>query len=214
MQSERLKDKLMRLDFDIHHISVMSRKNISHHALVRLIISTLATVEELENLIKKDVRKKSSNGLHSVVLRRGGKSRIAYIDELTYKVLMNLCEKKKNREKIFSFTQEEMDSIVKIYSPPGKEYGVNTLRNAVIKILKDCSFFDDYIPYITGELKAKNKEDIEKFLLDFHPMFSGMWDLEDEEVATDFLEIYSEVTGEELDKISEKLEKLKQNIKI
>jgi len=46
--SDRMRDELMRLDFDIHHISVTSRKSSLHHGMVRLIISTLATGEEID----------------------------------------------------------------------------------------------------------------------------------------------------------------------
>ncbi len=197
MQSERMKDELMRLDFDIHHISVMSRKNENHHALIRLVISALATTEELENLMKKDIRKKG------VLLRQGGKSRLALVDERTHSVLTKICEKKRNREKVFPYSKKEMDNIVKLYSPPNRNYSVESLRSAVIKILRDCSFFEDFVPFVTGE-ERKDLESVEMFLADFHPMFSGMWDLEDEEVAEDFLKVYHELTGESPEKIAEK----------
>ncbi len=197
--SDRMKDELMKIDFDIHHISVMSRKSQLHHGMVRLIISTLATPDEIENLVKKDVRKnRDSRGMYAVRLTKAGKSRTAFIDDETHRVLMKICEGKRNRERLFPFSKEEMDSIVGHYSPPWKKYGVDSLREAVIKILRDCSFFgEDYVSLIeSGSDKAV------EFLKDFHPFFSGMWDIEDDEVAADFLKVYSEVTGETPEKIA------------
>jgi len=203
--SDRMKDELMRLDFDIHHISVTSRRSSLHHGMVRLIISTLATGDEVENLVKKDVRKNpDSSGRYVVRLISAGKSRIAYVDRRTHSILMEICRDKKNRERVFPFSREEMDSILETYSPPGKRYNVDSLRKAVIKILKDCSFFDE--DYVSMMLEGKTEGKLADFLEDFHPFFSGMWDLDDDEVAADFVKLYSEITGiSSPDKIAEVL---------
>ncbi len=209
--SKRFKDELMRLDFDIHHISVMSRKSKLHHGMVRLVISTLATPEEIENLVKRDIRKNRSGRMYSVRLTRAGKSRIAFIDDRTHDVLMELCEGKKGREKVFPFSREEMDSIVEMYSPPGRAYGVEGLREAVIKILRDCSFFGE--DYISSIVEGREAEKVADFLEDFHPFFSGMWDLEDEEVAEDFLKAYSEVTGKNAREIAENVMESEERVR-
>jgi len=187
---------LLQLEFDVHHIAVLSRKNPEEHALIRLILSTLATPEELENLVKKDVRtiQKNDTRYYTVKLTSSGKSRIAPLDEKTYRTLMAICEGKSNKQKVFNFTREDMNAIVEKYSPPNRKYDVKKLRNAVKDILKDCMLFgdEDYVEHI---LTGTNFEKVVDFLHDFHPMYSGMWDIDDDEVAEDFVLTYSEVTG-------------------
>ncbi len=209
--SERMKDELMRLDFDIHHISVMSRRSKLHHGMVRLVISTLATPEEIENLVKKDVRKNRTGRMYSVKLTSAGKSRMAFIDDRTHRILMELCEGKRGREKIFPFSKEEMDSIVGMYSPPGRSYGVERLRKAVISILRDCSIFGE--DFVSNIVEGREADRVADFLEDFHPFFSGMWDLEDEEVAKDFLKVYSEVTGKGVREIAERVMESEERVR-
>jgi len=40
-----------------------------------------------------------------------------------------------------------------------------------------------------------NLDGVIDFLQDSHPMFSGMWDLDDDEVAEDFIMNYTAMTG-------------------
>lgn len=210
--SDRMKDELMKLDFDIHYISVTSRKSDLHHGMIRLIISTLATSDELENLVKKDVRKNPDcNGKYTVKLTNAGKSRIAYIDSKTHATLVSICKNKRGRERVFPFSREEMDSIISMYSPPDRSYCVNSLRRAVIEILQDCSFFGEN--FVSMILEGRTGRKVCDFLDDFHPFFSGMWDFEDEEVAADFVKLYSEITGESPDKIAEILGESEKRIR-
>jgi hypothetical protein len=51
----------LRLEFDIQHHLVMSRRNGYDHALIRLILSTLAEPEEIASLSKKDFRFKKDS---------------------------------------------------------------------------------------------------------------------------------------------------------
>ncbi len=209
--SDRMRDRLMRLDFDIHHISVMSRRSKVHHGMIRLIISTLATPEEIENLVKKDVRKNRTGRMYSVRLTSAGRSRMAFIDDRTHEVLMELCEGKRGRERIFPFSREEMDSIIGMYSPPGRSYGVERLRSAVISILRDCSIFGE--DFVSSIVEGREEKKVADFLEDFHPFFSGMWDLEDEEVAEDFLKVYSEVTGKGAKEIAEQVMESEERVR-
>ncbi|HIP63463.1 MAG TPA: hypothetical protein EYH04_05100 [Archaeoglobus profundus] len=186
---------LLQLEFDVRYINVMSRKNLKEHALIRLIISALATPEELENLVKKDVRVINRNGtpIHTVKLTSGGKSRVVPIDAKTYDVVMKICKDKGSRQRIFDYTREEMDKIVEKYSPIRRKYNVMKLRSAVIEILKDCLFSDH--DYVNDILSGSNFNGIVDFLYDFHPMFSGMWDIDDDEAAEDFIMNYTAMTG-------------------
>jgi len=186
---------LLQLEFDIRYINVMSRKNLKEHALIRLIISALATPEELENLIKKDVRVINRNGtpIHTVKLTSSGKSRVVPIDAKTYDVVMMLCKDKGSRQRIFDYTREEMDKIVEKYSPMRRKYNVMKLRSAVIEILKDCLFFEH--DYVNDLLSGSNFNGVVDFLYDSHPLFSGMWDIDDDEAAEDFIMNYTAMTG-------------------
>ncbi|RLI84480.1 MAG: hypothetical protein DRP01_07970 [Archaeoglobales archaeon] len=181
-------DELLIKEFDIRYINATSRKNLKEHAMIRLIISTLATPEEINNLTRKDVR--SLKGVFAVKLKSGRRIRIAPIDPKTYKILIEVSK----GGKIFEYSKVEMDSIVRKYSPANRVYDVVSLRNAVIKILRDCQFFEH--DYVRDLLNGRNFEEVVKFLNDMHPMFSGVWDLDDDEVAEDFIENYMILIGE------------------
>ncbi len=187
---------LLRMEFDIHHIAVLSRKVPEEHALVRLILSALATPEELENLVKRDLRIVQRDGLsyYTVKLTAGGKSRISPIDAKTYDAVMNICREKSGKQRVFDFSRAEMDEIIKKYSPQDRKYNVKKLREAVIEILKDNMLLGDN-GYIDDLLAGTNFENVVDFLYDFHPMYSGMWDMDDDDVAEDFVLTYSEMTG-------------------
>jgi hypothetical protein len=186
---------LLQLEFDIRYINAVSRKNLEEHALVRLIISALATPEELENLVKRDIRAMNRNGevIYTVKLTSSGRSRVAPIDARTYEVVMDVCKNKGGKQRVFDFTREEMDKIVEKYSPANRKYNALKLRSAVIEILKDCLFFDH--DYVSDLLAGVNLDGVIDFLQDSHPMFSGMWDLDDDEVAEDFIMNYTAMTG-------------------
>lgn len=179
---------LLRVEYDIRHILAVSRKNINEHALIRIIVSSLASKEEILNVTKRDFRKIERNGNEFYTVRlKGGKTRIMPVDTKTYEIILDICKDKRNKEKIFNYTIEEMDEIISKNSPPDKKYDVERLRNGVSEILKDCMFFEDI-----------DFEDLYKtidFLQDFHPMYSGMWDLEDDEVLEDFVLNFSKITG-------------------
>ncbi len=186
---------LLQLEFDIRYINAVSRKVLEEHALIRLIISALATPNELENLVKRDFRIINRNGetVYTVKLTSGGRSRVAPIDERTYGIVMDICRSKGGRQRVFNYTKEEMDRIVEKYSPARRKYNALKLREAVIEILRDCLFFDH--DYVSDLLNGANLDGVIDFLHDSHPMFSGMWDLDDDEVAEDFIMNYTAMTG-------------------
>lgn len=182
---------LLRTEYDIRHILAVSRKDINEHALVRLIVSALAKKEEIMNVTKRDFKKVKRNGFEFYTVRLVGiKTRIMPIDDKTYEIISEICKSKRNKENVFNYTAKEMDEIINKNSPPDRLYNVEKLRSGVIEILKDCMFFGDYTDFIGEDLdKTVN------FLQDFHPIYSGMWDLEDDEVLEDFVLNYSKITG-------------------
>ncbi len=186
---------LLQLEFDIRYINAVSRKVPEEHALIRLIISALATPNELENLVKRDFRVINRNGesVYTVRLISGGRSRVAPIDEKTYKIIMEICRNKSGKQRVFDYTKDEIDRIVEKYSPVRRKYNALKLREAVIEILRDCLFFDH--DYVSDLLNGVNLDGVIDFLYDSHPMFSGMWDLDDDEVAEDFIMNYTAMTG-------------------
>lgn len=186
---------LLQLEFDIRYINAVSRKVLEEHALVRLIISALATPDELQNLVKRDFRVMNRNGetIYTVKLTSAGRSRIAPIDERTYEIVMDICKNKGSRQRVFNYTKDEIDKIVEKYSPANRKYNALKLREAVIEILRDCLFFDH--DYVSDLLNGVNLDGVIDFLYDSHPMFSGMWDLDDDEVAEDFIMNYMTMTG-------------------
>lgn len=173
---------LLRTEFDIQHHLVLSRKNTAHHALIRMIVSTLSTPEELANLRKKDFRFKKGKNLsfYTVRLIEGGKSRISPVDRKTFEIMQTMPSQP------FNMGEEEMDKIVGSYSPPGKKYTARKLRDAVKSILSDSDFFG---------AKLMSDEERYAFMLDFNPLYSGFWDLEDEEGVEDFVLSYMDITG-------------------
>jgi hypothetical protein len=177
---------LLRLEYDIQHHIVLSRKNVKEHALIRMIVSTLSTPEELFNLRKKDFRKIKGREFEfeTVRLTSRGKSRISPVDKKTYEIVMSL----ENRP--FQIPSKDMDAIVRKYSPKDRMYNTESLRNAVIKLLEDASLFEMKLERI-----QRNTEVFYAYMLDFNPLYSGMWELEDEEVAEDFILNYSYLSG-------------------
>ena len=185
-------DELLIKEFDVRYINAVSRKNLKEHAMIRLIISSLATPEEIFNLTRADIRK--TNGVGTVRLNNGRKTRIAPIDSRTFDVLMEVSKDKSRRQRIFEYSKAEMDDIIKKHSPAKRSYDVERLRSAVIEILRDCQFFEH--DYVNDILNGTNFEGVVDFVHDMHPMFSGVWDLDDDEVAEDFIENYLILIGE------------------
>lgn len=173
---------LLRTEYDIQHHLVLSKKNTLHHALIRMIVSTLSTPEELLNLRKRDFRFNKGKKLeyYTVKLSEKGKSRISPVDRKTFEIIQTMPSQP------FRMSEDEMDKIVAMYSPPGKKYNCKRLKEAVESILLDSDLF---------RMNLRDNEDKYAFMLDFNPLYSGFWDLEDEEGVEDFILSYSEVTG-------------------
>lgn len=173
---------LLRTEFDIQHHLVLSKKDPLHHALIRMIVSTLSTPEELINLRRKDFRFNKGKNLdyYTVKLSEGGRSRISPVDRRTFEIIQTMPSQP------FKMSEEEMNEVVGRYSPPRKKYNCKKLREAVKSILSDSDLFG---------IKLRSDEERYAFMLDFNPLYSGFWDLEDEEGVEDFILSYSEVTG-------------------
>lgn len=174
---------MLRVEYDIQHHLILSKKKLIDHALIRMIIATLSTPTELSNIRKSDFKAKRGKKLDyfTVRLTERGRSRISPVDRKTYEIVQLLPSKP------FNMSESEMDEIVGKYSPPDKRYNCKRLREAVRLILKDSDFF--------GAKKLKSVEEEYAFMLDFNPLYSGFWDLEDEEGIEDFVLSYSEVSG-------------------
>ncbi|MFP3909995.1 MAG: hypothetical protein ACLFVX_09055 [Archaeoglobaceae archaeon] len=185
--------RLLQLEFDVQHINVLSRTNRKEHAVVRLIISSLATSEEIQSLKKDSIGAKSENP--TVSLTTPGKGRTIPIDEKTYTLLKDLTQKMSRKERIFSYTDEDLDEIVNKYSPRRTKYNVKKVREAVMEILNDCMLLGDK-DYVDELIKGKNSSGLKDFLYDFHPLYTGTWDIEDDEdVAREFILSYSSYNG-------------------
>lgn len=182
-------DRLLRLEFDINYINVVSRRNLNEHAVIRLIISSLATPQEIRNFTESDIRGDKSN--FTVRLNSGNKTRISPIDEKTYKILKKISSKNKNQR---IFKNIDSDKVVEKYSPKKTVYNASKLREAVIEILEDCLLFGEE-NYVKSLISGKNISRVRNFLLDFHPMYSGMWDIDDDEIAREFIRSYISFTG-------------------
>jgi len=172
----------LRIEFDVQHHLITSRKNPEHHALIRMILATLCSKKELANLKKEDFKRKKGKDFeyYTVRLTENGKSRIVPVDKKTFEIIQSLPQKP------FSMSEEEMDEVVGKYSPPGKKYDCKKLREAAKLIIEDSDFFG---------LSKQSVEEEYAFMMDFNPLYSGFWDLEDEESLEDFVLNYCEITG-------------------
>lgn len=208
-------ERLLQLEFDIQHINVLSRKNKKEHAVVRLIISSLATPEEITNLTKDNIGTKPQKPTISLNSPNGG--RVSPIDERTFNILNDLTREKEKKEEIFPFTEEDLDKIVNKYAPSRTKYHVKKLRKAVVEILQDCQLFGDK-DYVNELVKGKDQSGVVDFLHDFHPLYTGTWDIDNDDVAREFILSYSsyndtfdpekiaEETGESEERVSRLLE--------
>ncbi|MFN3384190.1 MAG: hypothetical protein ACK401_04780 [Archaeoglobaceae archaeon] len=167
---------MLRLEFDIQHHLVLSKRNFFDHALIRVILSTLASPYEIANLSKKDLRMIGKN--FAVRFAHG---RFSPIDEETFK-LVNSLEK----ERPFELEESKMDEIVAKYSPSDKKYTAKKLRKAMMNYLQDASFFE-------CEIEKLGLKELLNFMLDFNPLYSGSW--LDEDGLKEFILNYSAING-------------------
>lgn len=182
---------LVEIEEDLQYITVASKRNKLDHALIRLILSTLADEEEIVNITRRDIAAgNSGNGTYSVYLRKAGRSRRAPIDERTYQALRKVSENLSGREKIFKLSLREIDDIIARHSPAGRTYNLAGLRKAVTRILED-----NLLGRSVKELSELSFEELCDFMGEFHPMFSGMWDLDEDDVAYDYFLMLSERHG-------------------
>ncbi len=181
--------KLVEVEEELQHMCIASRVNKRDHTLIRFILSTFPSYEEIANVTKRDVRKKDS--IFYVLLKKAQKIRKVPIDPRTYFLLSEISKNLTKNERIFSLSLKEIDDVIGKYSFPNKKYNLEKVVYAVKEIIKDCLFYSE-------EMIKSIKDDLQKtyeFLCDAHPLFSGMWDLEDEEVAKDYFEMLSRRLG-------------------
>ncbi len=195
-------DKMLRLEYDIQHHLVLSRKNPKDHAIIRLIVATLSTPEEIANVRKKDLRVFSGKQFTFKVikLRSGRKSRLSPLDDKTYNILNTLNDEPFKME-------NDIDNIVKKYSPKDRKYDADKLRNAVMDLLNDAALFDVKFD------KLKNIEDIYAYMLDFNPLYSGLWDFEDDESVEEFILNYAGFNGKSAEQIAKDLDEDVERVK-
>jgi hypothetical protein len=199
--------ELLETEFFINYIAVASRRVEREHCIVRLILSSLATPDEIRSLTKRDLR---GGKFYSVRFFSKGRSRISPIDEKTFNMIKKMAEGVPSRDSIFNFSNDEIDEIVRRNSPPGKEYDAKKLRKDVMKVISDNLFFESEIDF-----KSKTLEKMYMVFQDANPLYSGAWDLDDDLTLAEFLRSYRLFLGpkdlEEIaDEIGEPVERLKK----
>lgn len=202
--------RLVEVEEDLQYIAVASRRNKMEHALVRLILTTMADQEEISNLTKRDlIKAKTDSGIiYGVYLKKGGRSRKVPVDRKTYELLESISENLSGKEKIFNYSVSDIDDIIGKNSPSSKSYSLQSVRKALKSILED-----NLLGITTDEFMKMDFEELAEFMEEFHPMFSGMWDLESDEVATDYFTMLSERHGMSIDEMSELSGESKERIK-
>ncbi|RLI76865.1 hypothetical protein DRP04_12200 [Archaeoglobales archaeon] len=188
---------MLRLEYDIQHHLVLSKRHLRDHALIRTIISTLSTSAELKNICKRDLRKVRGKNFefHTIKLSSPSRTRISPIDQKTYEILMSL-----NTSKPFQLSEEKIDEIVSKYSPADRKYNVKSLRKAMIRLLQDATLFE-------VEFEKLSLEEMYAYMLDFNPIYSGVWEFDDEEDVEEFILNYADLTGSNAESIASKLGK-------
>ncbi|MDW7990192.1 MAG: hypothetical protein RMH75_05975 [Archaeoglobaceae archaeon] len=166
--------ELLRLEFDLQHHLVLSRRDDYHHALIRLILSTLASPLEIANLSLKNFKIK--DGVF-IVRFSGFKSRISPIDQETFRIVESL-----KRDRPFEIEEKEMDEIVSRYSPKDRRYTAKSLKKAMVNFLKDASLFN-------LDFERLSLKELCDFMEDFNPLYSGTW--LDEDGLKEFILNYS-----------------------
>jgi hypothetical protein len=199
--------ELLETEFFLNYITVASRRVEKEHCVVRLILSTLATPDEIRSLTKRDLR---AGKFYSVRFFSKGRSRVSPIDEKTFKMIKKMAEGIPSKASIFNFSEDEIDEIVRRNSPPGRKYDAEKLRNDVIKLISDNLFFESEF-----DLRSKTLEKMYEVFQDANPLYSGVWDLDDDLMLAEFLESYSLFLGskdiEEIaEEIGEPVERLKR----
>ncbi len=175
---------MLRLEYDIQHHLVLSRREPVDHALIRMIVSTLSTPSELSNLRKRDFRvvKGREFDYYLVTLNGGNTRRVSPVDERTYNLVTSFPTVP------FKLSKKEMDEVVSRYSPPDRVYNCKKLRKAVETFLRDAAFSVEIDSIKTPEEKYA-------YMMDFNPLYSGLWDLEEYEDVEDFILNYREISG-------------------
>ncbi|MEM0329967.1 MAG: hypothetical protein QXW84_01165, partial [Archaeoglobaceae archaeon] len=107
----------------------------------------------------------------------GKRKRISPLDEQTFNLINSI-----EGDKPFRLTENQIDEIVAKYSPKDRKYNAKSLRKAMITFLKDSALFD-------VDIEDLNLKELEDFMIDFNPLFSGVW--LDEDGLRDFILNYS-----------------------
>ncbi len=195
--------KMLRLEYDIQHHLVLSRRVPREHAVIRMIVSTLSTPEELVNLRRRDFRRVKGREFEffTVNLRAAGRSRVSPVDAKTHDLVTSLGDRP------FDMREEEIDEIVRKYSPADRKYDAKKLRNAVRSLLKDASLFE-----IDFE-RMKDIEELYAFMLDFNPIYTDVWELSDEEGYEEFVLSFAEIHGRDAGMIASQLGESEEKIR-
>ncbi|MCS7121986.1 MAG: hypothetical protein NZ895_05245 [Archaeoglobaceae archaeon] len=193
-------DEKLRLDYDLQHFLILSKKNIRDHAVIRMIISTLCSEEELIHVSKKDFRRMRGKSEYYTVKF---KNRLSPVDKKTFEIVQKLPDKP------FEMDPRDVNEIVSKYSPPDRKYDAKKLKKAVETILRDAALYDVNFEKLSIEEKFE-------FMLDFNPIYSDVWD-EDSEGFEEFIRNYAKVSklsAEEISKeFGEDVEKVKKVLK-
>lgn len=177
---------MLRLDYDLQHILIFSKKNVRDHAVVRMILSTLCSEEELVKLSKKDFKKNRGKIEYYTVKFR---NRLSPVDKKTFEIVQTLPERP------FDMEPKKINEIISKYSPPDRKYDAKKLKKALETILKDAALYSLDFEELSIEEKFL-------FMLDFNPLYSGVWE-EDYEGFEEFLRNYAKVSGADAERISE-----------
>jgi hypothetical protein len=187
---------LLQTEFFLNYIVVASKRDEKEHCIIRLILSTLATPEEIKNLTKRDLK---AGKFYSIRLFSKGKSRISPIDERTFMMVKKAAENTSSRNPIFRLSREEINEIVRKNSPPGEEYDAERLRSDVMKIISDNLFFEPGF-----DLDSSSLEKMYMVFQDSNPLYSGAWEVEDDLMLAEFLNGYNLFIGlGDIEKVAE-----------
>jgi|Deesub1362A_J573_1020465.scaffolds.fasta_scaffold00619_20 hypothetical protein len=182
--------ELLRTEFDINYIAVVSRKEEIGHCIIRLILASLASPEEIRSVTKRGLRayRKNNERFYTVKFYSKGKVRIFPVDEKTYWLINKIGEEYSSKDAIFNLSDSEIDEIIRKNSPPDRKYDARKLRKSITKILEDNLFYED--PSFDDFLMSKDLETLHYLMMDTNPLYSGVWDMDDDEAARDFIISY------------------------
>ncbi len=187
-----MRENLVEIEEDLQYINIASSKNKKEHGLIRLILSCMADAEEISNLTPRDIieKKVKNNKIQFVYLKKGRMVRKFPVDGRTYLILKEISSDLSKKSKIFEYTPQDIDCIIKKYSPETKKYNLRMLLKSVKSIISD-----NLLGTTLDEMKSMNIDELWSFMQEFHPMFSGMWDLERDDVAFDYFQMLAERHG-------------------